>query len=247
MQILKKTAGFLFSIPAGLLVILSLVIVTPIYLLIFLFNGKNADKDAVALSRVWASFVLFSCGVQLKVHNKKKLDPNQTYIFISNHRSYLDIPVCARTTNHTFKYLAKDELTRVPLLGYIITHLYITVKRQSMRDRVAALKKMEDAINSGISVWLYPEGTRNTSDDPLTDFQDGAFTLAVNTGKPLAVLTVMDTRKLLEPGKFFQVFPGKVEAWWSDPIETKNMTRKDVPKLKEQARNLMLSYIADKK
>jgi 1-acyl-sn-glycerol-3-phosphate acyltransferase len=81
----------------------------------------------------------------------------------------------------------------------------------------------------------------------LTDFQDGAFTLAVNTGKPLAVLTVMDTRKLLEPGKFFQVFPGKVEAWWSDPIETKNMTRKDVPKLKEQARNLMLSYIADKK
>jgi 1-acyl-sn-glycerol-3-phosphate acyltransferase len=243
MKNFKKAFGFIFSIVAGILVLLSLVLVTPFYFIIFLTAGKKAEKYAVRVSRIWASIVLISCGVRLKVYNRNVIDPNRTYIIISNHRSYLDIPICARCTTLTFKFLAKAELTKIPLLGYIIKRLYITVRRQSMRDRVNAIKKMESEINRGISVWIYPEGTRNSTSEPLTEFQDGAFTLAVNTGRPILVLTIMDTRKLLPPGTLFQVIPGKVTAWWEKPIETTELTKKDIPALKDTVKQLMLKYM----
>ena len=99
---------------------------------------------------------------------------------------------------------------------------------------------MEGELNKGISVWLYPEGTRNKTDDPLTDFNDGAFTVAINTGKPIAVCTIFDTAKILRPGKLFQLFPGKVEVWWEQPIETTGMNKKDIPLVKERVRNMMV-------
>jgi 1-acyl-sn-glycerol-3-phosphate acyltransferase len=242
MKGLKKIAGFFFSIIGGILVLLSLIIVTPIYFLIFLTGGKNADRAALQLSRAWASIVLISCGVRLIVHNRDAVDPKKTYVIISNHRSYIDVPVCARCTRLTFKFLAKEELTKVPLLGYIITRLYITVRRKSARDGVNALKKMEAELNKGTSVWIYPEGTRNTSDQPLREFQDGAFVLAVNTGRPLLVLTIKDTRKILPPDTLFNLFPGKVEAWWEEPIETRELNRSNIPVLKEKVREMMMKH-----
>jgi len=243
MIVSKKLFGFLFALISGALVFISLLMVTPIYLIIFLSGGKNADKTAHKLSRIWASWVLISCGVRLIVYNRNLIDPNEAYVFISNHRSYLDIPVAARATTNTFKFLAKEELGKVPLLGYIIKKLYITVRRQSIRDKVMALQKMETELKKGISVWLYPEGTRNKTDEALTEFQDGAFTVAVNTGKPIAILSVYDTREVLDSRSSFQVIPGKVNAWWSEPIETKGLTRKDIPALKERVIELMKTHI----
>jgi len=239
MQFFKSVFGFIFAILAGLLVIISLIIVTPIYAIILRFGGGNAVQTANILSKIWAHYVLFCCGARLHVFGKDLIKPKETYVFVSNHRSYLDIPVCAVATDNTFKFLAKDELGNVPFLGYIIRKLYITVKRQSLRDRVMSLKKMETELNQGISVFLYPEGSRNKTNEPLTEFLDGAFTVAINTGIPIAVCTIYDTRKILQPGNLFKLIPGKVNAWWETPIETKGMTKKDVPALKEKVRSLM--------
>jgi 1-acyl-sn-glycerol-3-phosphate acyltransferase len=243
MSFLKSIPAFIFAIIAGLLIVLSLIIVSPIYAIIFAIGGKHANQTATKLSRIWAWYVLFCSGTRIKVYGQNLIDQSQTYVFISNHRSYLDIPVSARSTKNIFKFLAKDELGHVPLLGYIIRKLYITVRRQSMRDRVLSLRKMEVELNKGISVWLYPEGTRNKTDKPLTDFNDGAFTVAINTGKPIAFCTIFDTGKILRPGKLFQLFPGKVDVWWEQPIETKGLSKKDIPLLKERVRNMMVNRI----
>ena len=102
---------------------------------------------------------------------------------------------------------------------------------------------MEAELNKGISVWLYPEGTRNKTGQPLTDFNDGAFTVAINTGKAIAVCTIFDTGKILRPGKLFQLFPARAEVWWEQPIETTGLLKKDIPLLKEQVRNVMINRI----
>jgi 1-acyl-sn-glycerol-3-phosphate acyltransferase len=245
MKIAGKIFGLIFGVFACVLGSLSLLVVTPIYLIIFAIGGEKADKTAHKLSRIWASYVLLCYGVRLKVHDKNLIKPHETYVFISNHRSHIDIPVCARATTNTFKFLAKDELVKIPLLGYIIKKLYITVRRQSIRDKVLAIKKMEAELEKGISIWLYPEGTRNTTEEPMTDFQDGAFTVAVNTGKPLAVLTIYDTAKILKPGGIWNARAGTVNAWWAEPIETKGLTRKDIPALKEKVREVMLKKIGN--
>ena len=243
MQFFKSVSGFIFAVLAGILVVISLFIVTPVYAVILRFGGGNAVQTANKLSRIWARYVLFCCGVRLRVLGGSHIRTDTTYVFISNHRSFLDIPVCAASTANTFKFLSKEELGKLPLLGFIIRRLYITVKRQSLRDRVISLKKMETELHQGISVFLFPEGTRNKTNEPLTEFFDGAFTLAVNTGTPIAVCTIYDTGKILQPGNMLNLIPGKVTAWWEQPIETKGMTRKDIPALKDRVRNLMINRI----
>ena len=242
MQVIKKLILFLFTIWAVIALIVSLLIITPIYAIIFLLLGKKGGPAAHGLSRIWGTYVLLVCGLRLKVHGRKKLDPGETYVFISNHRSQLDIPLASRATTHFFKFLSKAELGKIPLLGYIIRKLYITVERKNARDGVRALEKMKKSLDEGISIWLFPEGTRNKTDAPLADFYDGAFQVAVNSGKPIAVLTIIDTGKLSPPGSLF-ISPGKVNAYWDEPISTVGLNRKDIPALREKARQLMINQI----
>jgi 1-acyl-sn-glycerol-3-phosphate acyltransferase len=194
--------------------VITLLITTPIYYLIFALGGKNGDRTSHKLSRIWAGTGLFLCGIIVKVYNREILDKNANYIFISNHRSMLDIPVCAVSTAHFFKFLAKEELVKVPLLGPIIKRLYITVNRSSVREKVHSYQKMREEINGGASVWIYPEGTRSDELLPLSDFQDGAFRLAKETGKKLAVAAIVDAGRQLPPKAFFPFKPGVIKVYW---------------------------------
>jgi len=171
------------------------------------------------------------------------IDPKRTYVFVSNHQSQLDIPSFACSNKNTFRFLAKAELTRIPILGYLISKLYITVKRENRTDRMKSLEVMMDNLREGISVFIYPEGTRNRSDKPLLPFHDGAFRLAIEAQAPLAVMTVIDSKKLLSPVKGIELSPGVLHCIWSPVIETKGMNHNDVPALKERTRQLMLDIL----
>lgn len=244
MKILGKVISFLLALISSLAILISLLIVTPIYAVIFLLGGKRATRPAHRLSQLWAHWVLFFTGTWLKVYNRELLDPKETYVFVSNHQSQIDIPACAVSTNHIFKFLAKDELRKIPLLGYIISNLYIMVDRSSMRARVLSMQKMEATLTEGISVWIYPEGTRNKSTEPLGPFFDGAFQLAIASQRPIAVLTIIGTSKILPSGQLFQLRPGRVKSVWSAPIQTRGMGKEDIPRLREMVRSTMLDVLA---
>jgi 1-acyl-sn-glycerol-3-phosphate acyltransferase len=244
---LKKIYWFLSGLFAFITTLLTLFIVTPIYALIFKFGDKNKGPKAHRVSQLWARFSLWLALSRFYIYGKEKIDPKGTYVFISNHGSLMDIPVCTSSCKNFFKFLSKESLTKVPLFGYIIKNLYITVRRTSMRDRVEAMKKMEAAIKSGISVWLYPEGTRNQTENLLNPFQDGAFHLAIATQTPLAILTVTGPSKILPPDGKFELKPGVIRVYWSDPISTVGMTKADVPMLREKARGIMEEILAKHK
>lgn len=165
---------------------------------------------------------------------------------MANHRSMLDIPLYALSCKNTFRFLAKAELTKVPLLGYVIKKLYITVNRGDRRDRSRSLEAMTASIKENISVFLCPEGTRNTTGTPLLEMKDGAFLTAIKTQLPIAVLTVMNTEKLLSPKRPFELRPGKMIAHWSEPIETKGMNESDIGVLKERIRKMMMEILIAK-
>jgi 1-acyl-sn-glycerol-3-phosphate acyltransferase len=101
------------------------------------------------------------------------------------------------------------------------------------------MEAMMKSLNDGISVFICPEGTRNKTDEPLLDFRDGAFRLAIESQLPLAILTVNNSGKLLSPKKPIELKPGVIECIWSEPIETKGMTMDDLQILKEKARERM--------
>lgn len=237
---MMKVLRVLFGCYAAIVFSLSLLIVFPAYFLIFSLTGRNKSaRYAHNLSRLWALFLFRCFFIRYEVRNSHYIHPDKCYVFAANHKSMLDIPLFARSCSNTFRFLSKAELARIPLLGYVIRRLYITVNRSDRRDRQRSIEVMKKTIEEGISVFLCPEGTRNISDAPLMPFKDGAFRLAIATQTPLAVLTVVNSDKLLSPESPIALSPGKIIAEWSVPVSTKGMTEKDVEFLKNKTIALM--------
>jgi len=236
----------LFGIYAATLFAFSLLIVTPCYLLIFMLAPKRKAPHLAHqyVSRNWARLLFPIFLVRVKTRNARLIDRNKVYVFIANHRSQLDVPAYAQACPCTIRFLAKEELTKIPLMGYIIRNLYISVNRKSREDRQRSLNAMLQSLRNGVSIFLCPEGTRNKSSKPLLPFHDGAFRVAIEAQVPLAVLTIKNSEKLLSPLRPVELSPGKIDCIWSTPIETKGMTDKDVPKLKEMAIQQMLQILA---
>lgn len=232
----------LWAFWALLAFIITCIIIFPCYYLLFFFNPKSIHF-AQQITRFWAWMVTIAFGVRVRVHEKEFIDKNKTYVFVSNHSSQLDIPACMLATPVTFRYLAKAELKKFPVVGYVVGKLYIFVERQRGKGRVESLEAMEKSLKEGISVFIYPEGTRNRGPQLVKEFYDGAFRLAIETKTPLAVLSIVNSDKLLSPNEKFQLSPGIIDCYWEQPIDTAAMTMDDLQKLKEMAKEIMMKHL----
>jgi len=244
-NILVQILMTLFGLYAVLIVIVSFFIVIPSYFFVFWFvPADKAPFQAHKISRFWAGFLLTCYFIRVDVKGKNLIKPEQPYVFVCNHRSQLDIPLFARACVNTFRFLSKIEVTKIPLMGYIVGRIYITVDRKSKEDRAKSIIKMQDSLlKEKISVVLYPEGTRNRTNKPLIDFKDGAFRLAIDTQVPIAVLTILNSAEFSPAHKFMQLKPGTLKAVWTEPISTQNMTHRDIPRLKEEVRQRILQTL----
>lgn len=246
MDVLKNKLKFFWALWGLVFFAFTLLVVTPLYIMVFLImEEKKGERVALRISRGWAKSLMVAYLVRIKVHNREVLEPGRSYVMVTNHRSQLDIPVCAVASRHCFKFLAKEELVRVPLLGFVIKRLYVTVSRKSGRDRARSLEKMRNALKAGISVMIYPEGTRNRTGEPVKSFYDGAFVTAIKSGRPLAILVIKGTGELLPPGEVFRFSPGTVHCYWEQPLETTGMTSRDVSALKQKTREIMINRIME--
>lgn len=246
MNFVFRIARLLFSLYAALLFGFSFFIVIPCYFIVFnLFPRAKAPHIAHGVSQTWAKLYYMFLFIRVQVKNKEFIDPTQTYVFVSNHLSIIDIPLFALSCSNTFRFLSKAELARVPVLGYIIRNLYITVNRTDRVDRSLSIQKMKQSLDEYISVFLCPEGTRNQTEAPLLPFKDGAFRLAISSGMPLAVLTVFNSNKIVNPARWFELVPGTIHASWSKPMNTDQLGENDVEILKNKARQIMLDAITE--
>jgi 1-acyl-sn-glycerol-3-phosphate acyltransferase len=241
MKLLIRLLKLIFSLYGLLVFIASFFIVFPLYYLVFnFFRKETASVVAHTVSRAWGEFLLLAFFIKVRVRNRSLIDPQKTYVFISNHQSQLDIIIAAVSCRNTFRFLAKAELTKVPVIGYVIKRLYVPVERKSKTGRSKSIDALRKSIGEGISVFLYPEGTRNKTDAPLLDFYDGAFRLAIETQVPLAILTIKNSRRLLDPRRVMDLSPGVIECIWHEPVPTAGMTTENVGELKERAKSILM-------
>jgi 1-acyl-sn-glycerol-3-phosphate acyltransferase len=207
------------------IIILATIIMGSISLLTSLFDSDGRIQHQI--SRVWSRMLLKVSGVKMQVEGLEKIDPGATYVFVANHRSFMDIPVLLAYLPLQFRFLAKKGLFLIPFLG---THLrragHLPVVKDNPR---ASLKSMTDAARIlreyGMSVMLFPEGGRS-KDGLLQDFIEGAAYIAVKAGVPVIPIAMTGTREVLPMGSL-QIMSGIVEMRIGDPILTANMTMKD--------------------
>ena len=112
------------------------------------------------------------------VHGKENFKRGENYIVASNHNSYMDVPLTTPFIPGPNKTIAKSELAKVPLFGLIYQRGSILVDRKSEKSRRESYVKMKEVLDQGLHMCIYPEGTRNTTGEPLKSFHDGAFKLA---------------------------------------------------------------------
>jgi len=244
-MVFKKIARNLFGIWALIVFLVSLIVAFICYVPIFLIVDKKKAPFIAHkyVSRNWAKFLFIMFGVRLKIVNRDFLDDNQVYVFISNHRSQLDIPAYAISAKHTIRFLAKAELTKIPLLGFIIKKLYIPVNRGDKEARARSMQNMMQSLRDGVSVFICPEGTRNKTIEHLLPFRDGAFRLAIQSQLPIAILVIKNSDKLLSPLHPIALSPGKIVCEWCKPIPTVGMIENDIERLKELTVKQMVTVL----
>ena len=155
------------------IIILATIIMGSISLLTSLFDSDGRIQHQI--SRVWSRMLLMVSGVKMQVVGLENIDPHLTYVFVANHRSFMDIPVLLAYLPLQFRFLAKKGLFLIPFLG---THLrragHLAVVKDNPR---ASLKSMTDAARilrqPGMSVMLFPEGGRS-KDGELQNFTNRA-------------------------------------------------------------------------
>jgi 1-acyl-sn-glycerol-3-phosphate acyltransferase len=218
----------------------SLVFVDPLIIFSTLFFGVISLFASGALmmktARVWARSLLGIAGVRVKVEGLEKLTPGASYVFASNHLSYMDTPVILAHIPADFRFMAKDGLFKIPLLG---THLgqagHIPVPRDDPRAAVKTMSLAADTIRArNISLLIFPEGGRS-HDAILQPFKDGGAYIAIKAGVPLVPLAISGTHEILamHSATFHR---GAVTLRIGDPIPTTGMTLHDRKSLTETAR-----------
>ncbi|MEO9003400.1 MAG: lysophospholipid acyltransferase family protein [Ginsengibacter sp.] len=176
-------------------------------------------------------------------------DKTKEYIFVSNHISYLDIPMMMKVIRgQHFRILGKAEMTKIPIFGAIYKRGAVTVDRSNFKVRSKSVKKLIDFIHKKISVFICPEGTFNTTHQPLKFFYNGAFKIAIETQKPIRPILFLDTYDRMNYKSFFSLTPGKCRAVYLSQTSTERLTLKDVEVLKEkvfkQMEQALISYDA---
>jgi 1-acyl-sn-glycerol-3-phosphate acyltransferase len=152
----------------------------------------------------------------------------------------MDIPIIMKAIRKQhFRILGKSEMAKIPVFGFLYRNAVVMVDRSSTEKRAASVQKLKAVIRKGISVVIAPEGTFNTTKNPLKDFYDGAFKIAIETQTPIKPILFLDTFNRLSYKTVFSLTPGKSRAVYLDEISVEGLTGKDLPMLKEKVYKLM--------
>jgi len=216
------------------LVGLDTALVAPVVVAVALVD----EKAAYRICQWWAWLNLRVCGVRVRVRRLASLDPDSPYIFMSNHRSQYDIlAVVEALQEFQLRWVAKKELTRVPVFGWALKHSgHVIIDRSDHQQAVASLSAARAQMLDGISVTIFPEGTRAPAGQRLLPFKKGGFMLALETGFPIVPIVVRGSGDILPRGAW-QPVPGEVEVVIGAPIPVVGVERDE---LMRQVQDFML-------
>jgi 1-acyl-sn-glycerol-3-phosphate acyltransferase len=198
---------------------------------------KKGQDYFIAVSRWWMNVWLLLVGCPVKVSGKENFAEGENYIVVYNHNALLDVPLSAPYIPAGNKTIAKASFAKVPLFAWFYKRGAILVDRKSDGSRRRSYEAMKAVLKQGIHMCLYPEGTRNRTQEPLKPFYEGAFKLAVESQKSIIPGIIKGTRKAMPINKTFFLLPVPLTLTFLPPISSKNKT---VAALKEEVFNKML-------
>lgn len=185
------------------------------------------------LSRLWSSKLLGYVKLRYEVHNPYhvKLEPHKRYILMSNHTSLYDIPLLYMALPGSIRMLAKKELFRIPIWGHAMRAAeYISIDRNNKVRAIQGLKYAQEKMESGIILWIAPEGTRSR-DGKLGPFKKGGFVLALKTNAIIIPIGIRGAAKVMPPKTFDICLNQRAQVHIGQPIDTTQYSQENTEEL----------------
>lgn len=177
---------------------------------------KTGDFPHI-MARHWAQFTLSCAETKVKVNGCENI-PAGPVIYMANHSSFFDVFAILGHLNVQFKWIVKQELFRVPLLGFAMQRSgYISIDRGNHKKAIESIDLAEEKIRSGISIVIFPEGTRSEDGSLLYPFKKGGFHLALRSKVPIVPITILGSRDILPKGERI-IKPGTIKLVIGKPI-----------------------------
>lgn len=209
-----------------------LVIMIPVHGILVLIGKMNPGlRYKIGNFLVYWSFrwELFQSGVKIEVKGKENI-PKGPVLFVSNHRSYFDILVLHTTSGKRPGFVAKAEMLKFPLLAWWMKDIAcLFLDRNDLRSGMQMIKDGAEQIKHGLSMVIFPEGTRNGKDE-LLPFKEGSLKMAEKADCPVVPVTVIGTDKLLEVRPGFDIRKGKVKVVYGEPFYLKELPKEQKKK-----------------
>lgn len=231
----------IYSIYALLVFLTTFIILFPVFCLAAWIPGWQ--KYGRVVNQFWAKIYFVLIGMPIQVEGKENIQKEQSYIFVANHFSYLDIPFMGLLPGDVV-FVGKSSIAKVPLFGYYFKKLHIAVNRSSLRSRGEVFIKAKKAISQGSSIVIFPEGGITTGEPPhMNRFKDGAFSLAIDKQIPLIPVTLSFNHLILpDDGRLLLNFRrGKIVI--HQPLYTDGKTSKDLPGLRDKCYEIIQNQL----
>lgn len=188
----------------------------------------ETDRDAMeeeSLRLVRGTFlkILKSSGVEVTVKGLEHIPVDTPVLYVGNHRSFFDILVGYTTVPGRMGFVAKKEMRSWPFISdWMVNVNCLFLDRKNIKEGLKTILEGVQKIKRGVSVWIFPEGTRNENEDPtvLMPFKEGSLKIAEKAGCPVIPVALTGTAEIFEkPSKgLFRICPGKVTIEFGEPF-----------------------------
>lgn len=240
-KVLTEIFGRIWALWALIIFLPTLIVCSVLILLSNLIPAPYGMRTFRFITYNWMGFFLYSIGSPLRIYGKHNYQPGTNYVVVSNHRSMMDVPVMTPFFPGINKTIAKKSMARIPFFGWVYMRGSVLVDRKSDASRRKSFDDMKKVLlQENLDMVIYPEGTRNRSRQPLKDFYDGAFRLAMSCEKNIIPVVMLHTATVLPPNKFFFVWPHRLEMHILPPVSYAGHTPDS---LKKKVREIMWDFL----
>lgn len=192
------------------------------------FNKAHADMVQLRIVQWGLKCVAFISGVKLTVIGEENVPRDEPVLYIGNHRSFFDVVVTYARCPGLTGYIAKDGVNKVPIFRIWMKRLHcIFLKRDDMKEGLKVILKAIEYVKSGISICIFPEGTRNKDkDNPtcLLPFKEGSFKIASKTGCKIVPMALIGTADILE-NHFPWIHSTDIKLIYGEPIDVSALNK----------------------
>lgn len=239
MRLIKKIVGRIWALWALLSFVITFLLVYLPSVVTWLIPDPKGQAIFTKIANLWMRVWLTIIGCRFVIKGKENFKKGNSYIVVCNHNSFLDPPLSSPFIQGPNKTIAKSDFDKIPLFKYYYRKGGVLINRKNEESRRRGYEEMKEVLAKGMHMCIYPEGTRNRTEDPLKSFHNGAFRLATETGHSIIPAVLFNTKEVLPPHKVLYGWPGKIEIHFLPPITPEAQTTES---LKSQVFQIMQDY-----